>query len=327
MTTPLTERCVQVAAQARSVTLNEDKLAELAAGAPAELLTTPTWHESVGDFDGHADAVITWLVTYNAINFSYFPDPGQPRWFASVGGERVGEDDEALAVMAIIGRALKNGVPFGDWSWLKTIDADDLAPLLAPARTAGPLPLFEQRLAALQELGEGRRLYAGPPSLYTRAQGSAQAFVDRLIEVAPSWSDVRTYEGVTLPFHKRAWLCAAMLYGRFQDDPIRRFTDPEVIPVFADYRLPQILRGAGAMVLSEDLAERIDGGALIVAGSPEEIELRAGTVAAAVKLQAMLGERLGTAPMLLQIDHFLWRTAVRAQADLPPFHRTRTTDY
>ena len=95
--------CLQIAEQARYVTLNEDKLAEMAAAAPEELLQTPEWRESPGDFDSHADDVITWLVTYNAINFSYYPEHGERRWFARVDGQEVGRDDEALGIMAIIG--------------------------------------------------------------------------------------------------------------------------------------------------------------------------------------------------------------------------------
>lgn len=325
MSTDLLSACEAVIDQAEHVTLVDERLAKMAQTAPPHLLAVPRW-EGEG-FDGHADETITWLVTYSAINFSYWPEPGQQRWYTQDDGAFIGQDDEALGVMAALGRAIRSGVPLGDWRWLQQLEADELAALLAPAPGAGPLPMMRERLAALHDLGRGQRIASSPPALFEAARGSAARFVELLISASPAFEDTQQYNNVSVPFRKRAWLCAAMIFGRFQDDTVRAFHDPEVIPVFADYRLPQLLRGAGALALSDDLAARIDAEQPIEADSPEEIELRAAAVVAASRLQGMLGEIHGVPPMLLQVDHFLWRTAVQVDEQLPPFHRTRTTRY
>ncbi len=317
--------CEEVARRAQHVSIDPERLAELADGAPAHLLALPSW-DGPGMFSGHAEDVVTWLVTVNALNFCYFPEPGQPRWFTHVGGQEVGRDDEAFGVLAALGAALKNGVPFGDWSWVEQMDEHDLGPYLAPAPGAGRLPMMEERLSSLLDLAGARQFFSAPSSVFAAARGSAERFVEVLTNAAPMWRDIRQYDELVLPFHKRAWLCAAMIHGRFQDDPIRRFQDPEVIPVFADYRLPQILRGTRVLQLSPTLADHIDAGRPIEAHSPVEVELRAVTVAAAAGIRDRIARRIPDITMM-QVDHFLWRMAVTVQDQLPPFHRTRTTDY
>ncbi len=317
--------CEEVARRAQHVSINTERLEAMAEGAPAHLLALPSW-DGPGMFEGHAEDVITWLMTVGALNFCYFPEPDQPRWFTRVNGNEVGVDDEAFGVLAAIGTAIKNGVPFGDWSWMQQMDEHDLGPYLAPASGAGRLPMMPERLASLLDLAGARKFFGAPASVFSAAGGSAARFVDLLTDAAPMWHDVRQYDELTLPFHKRAWLCAAMIHGRFQRDPIRRFRDPEVIPAFADYRLPQILRGSGVMTLSETLADHIDAGKPVAAHSPVEVELRAVTVAAAAMLRDRIATRIPDITMM-QVDHFLWRMAVKVSDQLPPFHRTRTTDY
>lgn len=327
MSVALFSACEAVMACAQHVRIDDARLDRMAETAPPHLLAIPTWQQEPGGFSGHADDAITWIVTVNAINFSYWPRAGQSRWFTQTNGQIVGQDDEALGVMAALGQAIRSGVPLGDWRWLAQMERDELAAILAPAPGAGPLPMLEQRLVALHDLAGAQRRFGSPPALFEASRGSAVRFVELLTQSAPCWSDVQQYGEITIPFHKRAWLCAAMIFGRFQHDPIRAFHDPENIPVFADYRLPQLLRGSGVLVLSDALAARIDALEPLAEDSPEEIELRAAAVVAAVRLREKLGAIHGVAPMHLQVDHFLWRTAVQVDDQLPPFHRTRTIRY
>jgi hypothetical protein len=327
MSDALLSACEAVVSQAKHVRLDEARLTRMAETAPPSLLAIPDWREETGAFRGHADEIVTWLLTYNAINFSYWPSPGQARWYTQLDGQLIGQDDEALGVMAALGRAIHNGVPLGSWKWLQQLERDELDAILAPAAGAGTLPMMSERLDALHALSTAKGPFTSPAALFESCRGSAVRFVELLVAAAPSWEDTQTYNGISVPFRKRAWLCAAMLFGRFQDDPVRAFHDPEKIPVFADYRLPQLLRGTEVLGLSDDLAARIDALEPIDADSPEEIELRAASVVAAARLRDQLGAIHGVPPMLLQVDHFLWRTAVQVQDRLPPFHRTRTTRY
>lgn len=230
MSDALLSACEAVISQASHVQLDETRLARMAETAHPSLLAIPSWHEETGAFRGHADEIVTWLLTYNAINFSYWPAPGQARWYTQLDGQLVGQDDEALGVMAALGRAILNGVPLGDWKWLKQLEQDELDAILAPAAGAGVLPMMPERLAALHALGNAKGPFTSPGALFEVARGSAVRFVDLLVAAVPAWEDTQTYNGIALPFRKRAWLCAAMLFGRFQDDPGSGLPRPRADP-------------------------------------------------------------------------------------------------
>ena len=46
------------------------------------------------------------------------------------------------------------------------------------------------------------------------------------------------------------------------------------LTMFADYRVPQLLRDAGVMVYSDHLAAIVDQGTELLAGSEEETQIR-----------------------------------------------------
>merc|ERR1712224_291008 len=62
--------------------------------------------------------------------------------------------------------------------------------------------------------------------------------------------------------------------------------------MFADYRVPQILRPFGALRYSEALAAKVDGKHMIASGSEEEVEIRAATVQAVEIIHAIMSKRL-----------------------------------
>ncbi len=52
------------------------------------------------------------------------------------------------------------------------------------------------------------------------------------------------------------------------------FDDMHMLTMFADYRVPQMLRDAGVMVYSDKLAAIVDAGTELLAGSEEETQIR-----------------------------------------------------
>ncbi|HIE47866.1 TPA: hypothetical protein EYP84_03110, partial [Candidatus Bipolaricaulota bacterium] len=76
--------------------------------------------------------------------------------------------------------------------------------------------------------------------------------------------------------------------------------------------------------LAPQLAARIDRGEHLSAGSPEEVELRAATVAAVDRLVELLG-KWGRPLRAFEVDWLLWHLS---QGELPfPHHRTLTVFY
>ena len=78
------------------------------------------------------------------------------------------------------------------------------------------------------------------------------------------------------------------------------------LTAFADYKVPQVLRGFGVLDYTVDLARRIDERRLIPMGSPEEVEIRAATVWACEWIRQELGSR-GTALQAFEVDWTLWQ--------------------
>ena len=288
-------------------------------------LQQPTWAVA-GDPGSGQETQAAWILAYNAVNFSYYPAPGARRWAALVDGEIVGSDDEALGVMGGLGAAMRRGVPLHDAAMLAQLDTSGLAGLLPTAPGHDPLPLPDERLAGLRELGRAYGRHGGPLGLLALGGGDAIDTVSALVDALPGWEDVRTLGGLRLPFRKRAQLCVAMLHARERAAGRRGFTSMDRLTVFADYRLPQILRGEGVIQVAPDLAERIEAGTPLALGGPDEVAIRAATVAASESLAAALRPRFPTVDALL-IDNLLWRRAVERDAELPAFHRTRCTDY
>jgi len=65
------------------------------------------------------------------------------------------------------------------------------------------------------------------------------------------------------------------------------------------------------------------------AGCPEEIEIRAATIQAVELLRDAIAHKHGgaLAPLIIQLDWWLWDMGERNRATDEPHHRTLTTNY
>jgi hypothetical protein len=162
---------------------------------------------------------------------------------------------------------------------------------------------------ALDELGALLARHGGAQPLIASADGSAARLARTLATELPSFAD----HG----FYKRAQIAAndLVLAG------VADFDDIDTLTVFADNFLPHVLRLDGVLVLEPGLAQRIDAGALIPAGSTEERELRA----CAVHACELLAARFGVAPRVL--DNWLWNRGLEPPYAQRPAHLTRTLFY
>ena len=117
-----------------------------------------------------------------------------------------------------------------------------------------------------------------------------------------------------------------MLCGRFGGQSYGTFRDLGALTIFADYKLPQMLRRFGALAYDDDLALRVDAREEIPPGSREEVEIRTATVWACELIRRVCAGTLSdvTAP---QIDAALWHLGQRKTPDERPYHRTRTIYY
>jgi hypothetical protein len=129
-----------------------------------------------------------------------------------------------------------------------------------------------------------------------------------------------------VPFLKRAQICVADLQASFQGKDWGAFLDLDQLTAFADYKLPQLLRSAGVLEYSEELAQLVDHMVAIEPDSLPEIEIRSATVWGVEWLRRALRAR-GVIRSASAIDYRLWLDSQQATPDTRPYHRTRTIYY
>lgn len=187
------------------------------------------------------------LLAQMAVNFCYFPNPGEKRWWVvDSRGEVVGEDDEANAMTAslrdvwLVQCGSPEGAGFASGHYLSELTDANAADIFKPAPGAGPLPMLAERAAALRELGAALVAAGGAAAFVAAAGGSALRFCGLLAEHCPGFDDRRDASdapyGVPAPlcFLKRAQLCAAALNGAGMEG--YTFNDVGQLTVFSDYR-------------------------------------------------------------------------------------------
>jgi Queuosine salvage protein len=302
----------------RHVRIDEGQLTEVCAGIEPNELKLPAWDFPVFIREDD-DTLAGQILLFNAINFCYW---GEPRWEVEYTGAWW---DGALAMLDAIRRAWAEGIPLLDGAHLARLSEAEFEHIL---RGRGRLHLMPERLAIWREVGRG--LVEGFDGRFTNliaaAGGDALALVRLLIEHFPSFDDVRALDGSPIRFYKRAQLAAAQLYEAFGGRSWGRLDRTGLLTVFADYKLPQVLRKMGILVYDAELAATIESQTLIPAGDPREVEIRLATVWTAERMRRALAPRMPHVTAL-HLDYWLWYAGREQGAGVKPYHRTLTTAY
>lgn len=282
-------------------------------------LPVPDW-DCVHHYCDGTDRTVSYLFLVDALNFCFFP---APRWEVVVAGERL---SGYFALTSVLKEAFLTGRPVDDFEYLARISDDDAREILHGRVKIGEIPLFEKRVAILHEIGRRMtELYSGRPELLiAAADKSALRMVELVLKAFPSFRDEASYKGEQVAFYKRAQILAGDLYACFAGRSYGEFHDIARLTAFADYKLPQILRAAGVMRYSPDLAAKVDNEEWIEAGAPEEVEIRAATIISVELLRDALA-RKGRRLLSLELDWLLWHAS--QNREMAPHHRTLTTFY
>lgn len=286
------EACRWVTERASQVRLGSLD-AVLAAVLP---VSVPPW-DAEHHYQGPVERTERYLLVLDTVNFSFWTSPG---WTGPKRGYR--------ELAGALRRVFEAGDELATPEALREVTAARLETLLG-----GPLPMLEERAAALRALGrQGFEDLVQPT-----AAGTARSLAARL----ESYRDVAVYLGRRIPILKRAQIAAADLHGA----GVRTFPDLGALTCFADYKLPQILRHWGALVLAPDLARRVDTRTPLNPGEPAEVELRCATVTCVERLRDALEAR-GRELRAVELDWILWEAAQNL-AGMAPHPRTRTIFY
>jgi hypothetical protein len=247
------ETCARIAADARFVSIDLDRLGAIEPGPPPAL--DPERHY----LEGSREDVATYLLTLDAINFG-------SGWFPTL-RKRPGCSGYYTIAWALADRFRTDG----PWSndELRALDADTVADVLGQERGHELMELYAR---ALCELGA----FLGDRHALDLVRPSAEALAEEL--TAMSFFNDRG-------FWKRAQITA----NDFQLAGVAEFDDVDRLTIFADNLVPHVLRVDGVLHYARDLARRIDSGEPIPAGSGEEREIRACAVHACELIAADLG--------------------------------------
>ena len=211
---------------------------------------------------------------------------------------------------------------------LAGIDEGGLRKLL---RWEGPLALASERVRLLREVGARLLAHFGGQAaeLVRQAQHSAPALVSLVAAEFPGFRDHAIFAGRQVFLYKRAQIFVGDLFGALVGGSgLGAFHDIDQLTMFADYRVPALLRHEGILQYSESLAARVDGLEELPAGSADECEIRAAAVVAVERIRAASAARRGGgAPLALHIDWVLWELAEAHRAEHKPAHRTNTINY
>lgn len=323
-----TQRVVERATHAW---INEERVSQVSAQLLAKYTPTtePAWYDRFHFHDG-TERTVNWLLVLDALNFCFWGEKGQPRWRIDYHGEML---DGYWAEAASLTRAVEEGIALWDAEYLSSMSREDLAYIFrgVPAEDGSAsetIPLFDARLAHVHEIG--RVLLTRFNGQFARAvEKAGESTVNLVLLLAQEFSsfhDVAVYHDREVRFFKRAQICVADLYGAFGGKRWGAFTDLDKLTIFADYKLPQVLRHYGVLVYDSELAERVDTQELLQAGGEEEVELRAATIWACELLRREMSRASGMAITAVEVDQLLWYLGQNS-SEMRPYHRTRTIYY
>jgi hypothetical protein len=191
------------------------------------------------------------------------------------------------------------------------------------------IPQAQERARLLREVGINLQMhFNGKASkLISSANHSVVKLVTLVTAFFPGFRDHAIYDGSQVFLYKRAQIFCADVWGCFNHQGLGQFDDLHKLTMFADYRVPQILRHYEIMKYSKELAEKIDSLQELQPGSPEEIEIRAATIHVVEKMRNLLQKRHRIRCKSVELDWLLWQRGEAQRHEVKPHHRTLTIFY
>jgi hypothetical protein len=280
--------CAEVAATARWVEIDLDRVGAIAAGP--EPVLDPERHY----LEGSREDVAAYLLALDAINFG-------SGWFPTL-RKRPGCSGYYTVSWTLADHWRENG----PWSAadLRALDGERVALVLGQDPGHELMDLYATALRDLGSfLGERSALQA-----VEAAGASAERLAELLAHGMPFFDDSG--------FYKRAQITA----NDFALAGIVEFADLDRLTIFADNLVPHVLRIDGVLRYHPGLAAHIDSGELLPPGEQER-EIRACAVHACVAI----AQRLGVSEPTL--DMWLWNRGQKPLYKSRPRHRSRTVFY
>lgn len=308
--------CAEVARRARFVKIESGELERFASLLSQHRPSSPPLDPAHLAFRDEATTV-AFALTLNAVNFGsgYFPHLKKA---GTLSGYRT-------IASALRQRFEREGALSA--AQLRRVTAGDCARLFGQEESGAAGELMGLFARAWHELGDWlNRFYAGSfEAPVKEARGSAERLTRSLARM-PMYQDVATYQGLQVPFLKRAQITCADLATALRGRGLGRFDDLAQLTIFADNLVPHTLRMLGVLSYDLLLLQRIEREEELASGSEEEVEIRACALHA-VELLAAACARRGYEIPPHKLDLLLWSRGQSPAIKAKPRHRTRCTYY
>lgn len=314
------------------VFINEAALKRIAVELAKEPLVIPDWRwpDVLPAIDD--ENFVQFLGVVTSVNFAFTNfEPPYSKFKIDWKGRKF---HGSLALGASFMRALDEGIPVLNAMFLKMLDREELEYIF---RGINPIPLSEERLKILRQTGKIllERYDGSFLNLFKKADFMAFSrsvmeigVIERLVTDFAGYFDTAYHrESQTLlRFNKKARLCVMIYQGRALSSggKLPLIKDAEGLGPPADYRLPLALKVMGILKYADSLEEKIRNRKIIQSDSNEEIEIRAQTVTAMLKLMEEINKIRDEEINMLQLDYAIWSLAGRLNE---PHHLTPTTCY
>ncbi|MEM8931608.1 MAG: queuosine salvage family protein [Acidobacteriota bacterium] len=312
--------CRRVAETARHVRIDSLALDAFAGRLADDPFALPTLDRNThidDDVEAGGERTVAFFMVLEAVNFGSGSFPAL---------RHTSELSGYFTVAGAIARRFRELGPFTA-AELAAIDLEACIHLFGQVDRPSARPLMAGFTEALIELGRhlADRWGGSFTTLLDAADHSAEQLVELLLAL-PGFRDEAVHQGERVYFYKRAQLASADLSLAFDNRGRGRFDDLDRLTIFADDLVPHVLRTEGVLIYSEDLARRVDAGELLVAGSEEEIEIRAGAITAADRMVAGLRDR-GVEVDARRLDYRLWNLGLGPRYRAGRAHRTVSRFY
>jgi hypothetical protein len=322
---PVLDSLRPVIEHSRDVSSSVARIGEVAGWMAYEELPLPDFALPLG-LGNNPEQAVDFTLVADSIDFAFTDFASDVKFQVDFAGRHWSDSD---AMFACLKRAMDEGVPVLDGSYLAKVTAADLRRLF---RGNVEMPMAEERAAVMREVGGvlsqryGGRFYNFVKACSPRCYDNGKGLVEKLVSEFPRFQDVSNYDGQVVRFYKLAQLGVWMLYSTLRSSGVFRLRDPERMTAFADYIVPAALRLLGVLEYSPGLEAAIRQRKLIARDSPQEIEIRAHTLYATALLAEEINKLRPAELQIIipQVDARLW---THYHTTFWPHHLTRTIMY
>lgn len=152
-------------------------------------------------------------------------------------------------------------------------------------------------------------------NLIKAANNDAIKLISILIVEFSSLFDVAWYHDRQVFFLKRAQILVADLWACFEGESWGKFSNIDCITMFADYRVPQVLRYLDILTYSPKLQSMLEAQTLLQPGSDMECQIRGCSIYAVELLRIEILKNHPDANVnAIILDFYLWVSLIHVKA-------------